>query len=189
MNKLMTVVAVAFAFTAFAADNDGVRRFPRGNGIAAGERGPFQRGGFVPTGDSALLAVSNPKLAEEIGLSAEARDQIKKAEDAYRKGLGELQSKIHEAMSRQTELMKPEKPDEAAVMAAIDDLFDARKAMAKAQARRILVIKGQLTPEQLEKAKAAVRRDREERRGKRTSERRPARPVAPEPKAEGEAVK
>ena len=191
MNKLMTVAVAALALTAFAAENDGARKFSRANGPAAGERGVFPRGGsgFVPAGDSTAAVASNPKLAEAIGLSQEARDQIKKAEADYRKELVGLQARIHEAMNKQAELMKADKPDEAAVMAAVDELFEGRKAMAKAQARRTLAVKGLLTPEQLEKAKTAIQREREERRGRRSAERRPQRPAPAAPKAADEAGK
>ena len=53
---------------------------------------------------------------------------------------------------KQLDLMKAEKIDEAAVMAAIDEVFELRKAMAKEQAKRLIAVKTVLTPEQVAKA-------------------------------------
>ena len=58
---------------------------------------------------------------------------------------------------KQFELMKAEKVDEAAVMKAIDEVFELRKQMAKEQVRRVIEIKSILTPEQIAKAREEMR--------------------------------
>ena len=58
---------------------------------------------------------------------------------------------------KQFDLMKAEKVDEAAVMKAIDEVFELRKQMAKEQVRRVIEIKLILTPEQIAKAREEMR--------------------------------
>ena len=60
-------------------------------------------------------------------------------------------------MEKQVELLKAEKIDEAAVMQAIDEVFEARKEIAKAQTKRTIEIRSILTPEQVTKALEAMR--------------------------------
>ena len=64
---------------------------------------------------------------------------------------------------RQFELMKADKIDEAAVMKAIDEVFELRKEMAKAQVKRVIAVKSVLTPEQIEKAREEVKKMFEQR--------------------------
>ena len=58
---------------------------------------------------------------------------------------------------KQLELMKADKIDEAAVMKAIDEVFELRKEMAKEQIRRVIAVKSILTSEQIAKAREAVK--------------------------------
>ena len=58
---------------------------------------------------------------------------------------------------------------EAAVMAAIDELFDSRKEVSKAQARRSIAVKALLTPEQLEQAGKVMLSFAADRRAQRLS--------------------
>ena len=74
-----------------------------------------------------------------------------------------MHKKVHEATMRQFELMKADKIDEAAVMKAIDEVFELRKEMAKAQVKRVIAVKSVLTPEQIEKAREEVKKMFEQR--------------------------
>lgn len=102
-------------------------------------------------GDPLLRAVMNPRIAESLGLTDEQKAKIKEL-SADRKDNRESQKKVREATMKQLELMKADKIDEAAVMAAIDEVFELRKQMAKDQARRVIAVKSILTPEQIAKA-------------------------------------
>ena len=93
--------------------------------------------------------------------------EIRKASEANRGA----QKKIREASKKQAELMKAAKIDEAAVMAAIDEVFEARKAMAKAQTKRIIAVKSILTPEQIEKFYGEIVKEQKERGARRTGQR------------------
>ena len=89
--------------------------------------------------DPIVRMVSNPAIAEKLGLSDEQKAKLKEIKgdnEANR----EAQKKAREATMKQVELMKAEKVDEAAVMAAIDEVFELRKAMAKEQAKRVIAV-------------------------------------------------
>ena len=177
MKKLMFAMVAALSFAVVAQDAEGpkagqrdggFRHGPRDRGAMAAERGmmPGGFGGGV-MGDPAVMAATNPKIAEKIGLSAEAREQIKKLDADNRAKVQELQKKTREAMEKQAKLMKAEKIDEAAVMAAIDELFECRKEMAKTQTKRLIGVKALLTPEQITKATEFMKELRAERISKR----------------------
>lgn len=164
MKKLAMVVAVATAFAAFAQAPEGEAR-PEGRQRRPpmGER--MRLGGGMPMMDPLVRAVMNPRVAEKIGLDEAQKEQLKAL--ATKQGdVRALQEKVRKGMSRQTELLKAEKIDEAAVMAVIDEVFDARKDIAKAQTKRLIAVKSILTPEQVSKALAEMKELRGEGRGR-----------------------
>lgn len=158
MKRLMLIAATAVAVTAFAQEPavpaaTPVREAPRhAVGRPDMQRSMRGMGGMGMASDPAMIAVMNPRIAEKLGLSKETISQIKDLSAAGRRESIEFQKKIREANEKQQQLMKNPKSDEAAVMAAIDEIFDARKAEAKARAANQLKIKALLTPEQIEKA-------------------------------------
>ena len=177
MKKLMFAMVAALSFAAVAQDAEGPKVGQRDGGF---RHGPRDRGamladrGMMPGGfgggmmsDPAVMAATNPKIAEKIGLSAEACEQIKKLDTDNRAKVQELQKKTRELMEKQAQLMKAEKIDEAAVMAAIDELFECRKEMAKTQTKRLISVKSLLTPEQITKATELLKEFRRDRMAKR----------------------
>ena len=178
MKKLMAVTVAVLGLAAAAQEpvgpQEGMPRGPRGpmmggqRGPMAGERAPMMRGGMsagMPA-DPAVMAVMNPRVAEKLGLSDEVKAQLKQLDREARESIKDLQQKTKAAMDRQASLLKESKIDEAAVMTAIDELFDLRKAMAKAQTKRIIAVKALLTPEQLEKALGGMKELRDSRRAR-----------------------
>ena len=149
MKSLIVVAVAALSCVAFADGPEGGARPEggrRGFGPREGGMGPMM-GGMDPI----VRMVSNPAVAEKLGLSDEQKAKLKELRgdgEANR----EAQKKAREATMKQVELMKAEKVDEAAVMAAIDEVFELRKAMAKEQAKRVIAVKSILTPEQVAKA-------------------------------------
>ena len=149
MKSLIMVAVAALSCVAFA---DGG---PEGGARPEGGRRGFgpREGGMGPMmgGDPIVRMVSNPAVAEKIGLSDEQKaklNELKGDKEANRAA----QDKVRAATMKQLDLMKAEKIDEGAVMAAIDEVFELRKAMAKEQAKRVIAVKSVLTPEQVKKA-------------------------------------
>jgi Spy/CpxP family protein refolding chaperone len=102
--------------------------------------------------DPIVFAVSRPKIVEKLGLSDDQKEKLKAVTDRAKEGRDSMK-KVREATMKQFDLMKAEKVDEAAVMKAIDEVFELRKQMAKDQVRRVIEIKSILTPEQITKAR------------------------------------
>ncbi len=166
MKSLVMVAVAALACVAFAEGPEGGARpegAHRGFGFREG-RGPMAMGS-----DPIVRIVSNPAVAEKIGLSDEQKAKLKELKGSP-DGNRETQKKVREATMKQVELMKAEKIDEAAVMAAIDEVYELRKEMAKSQARRVIAVKSILTPEQVAKAHEELKK-MSEARGERSARR------------------
>ena len=147
MKSLIMVAVAALSCVAFADGGPEGGSRPEG-----GRRGPREGGmGAMMGGDPFVRMVSNPAVADKLGLSDEQKAKLKelKGDNEVNR---EAQKKVREATMKQLDLMKAEKVDEAAVMAAIDEVFELRKAMAKEQAKRVIAVKSVLTPEQVAKA-------------------------------------
>ena len=155
---MLTMVAalccVALAEPAADAPRDGARR-----------GGPGMRGGgpFVDP----ILRVFNPKIAEKLALTDELKAKLKEVTEAAKTAGRDGPTKMRDAMQREAELMKADKIDEAAVMKAIDEVFDLRREMAKAQAKRVIAVKSILTPEQIAKLREETAKMGESRRQRR----------------------
>ena len=139
MKCMIAVCAAALAFATMAQDPT-MRRNPN----PAGAINPVVR------------AALNPKLAEKLGITEEQSAKLK-ALNAEKDGLKEINERIRKGMERQAELLKADKVDEAAVMAALDEVWEARKEVAKRQTKRIIAVKSILTPEQVAKAREAIK--------------------------------
>ena len=139
MKCMIAVCAAALAFAATAQD-------------PTMGRNPNPAGAINPVVRAAL----NPKLAEKLGITEEQSAKLK-ALNAERGGLKELNERIRKGMERQAELLKADKVDEAAVMAALDEVWEARKEVAKRQTKRIIAVKSILTPEQIAKTREAIK--------------------------------
>jgi len=159
MKSLMMVAVAALSCVALADGPAGGAR------PAGGRRGFGPRDGMGPMmggADPIVRMATNPKAAESLGLSDEQKEKLKELGKGGEEGR-EKQKKVRDAAQRQVELMQAEKVDEAAVMKAIDEVFDLRKAMAKEQAKRVIAVKSILTPEQVRKAHEEMRKTFESR--------------------------
>jgi len=145
MKTLIAAATVALVATTFAGPGEGM-------GPGRGPMGHGPQGGFKGPQDPIVKMVTCPKVAEKIALTDEQKAKIKEVVASSKETQKTLRKQLREAMEKQTELLEGEKIDEAAVMAEIDKAFEARKAMAKAQTKRVIAIKSILTPEQIEKA-------------------------------------
>lgn len=168
MNKLVMVVAAAMTFAAFAQEPapsaEGKARPMRPDRAAMSSMRPSMmmgQGAFDPL----MRAVMNPQVAEKIGLSEEQKSKLA-ALKGNNSANRDLQAKVKAGMDRQVELLKAEKIDEAAVMKTIDEVFEARKEMAKAQTKRMIQVRSILTPEQVAKALEAIKEFRGQHRAR-----------------------
>ena len=156
MKKMMLMAAVAAVCGMTSAEGSAVGpgrvMRPDGGGFGGQNRDPIIR------------MVSNPKVAEKIGLSGE--QQAKVAELAKRQpGDGrENQKKLRAARERQAELLKAEQIDEAAVMAAIDEVYEISKTIEKEQVKKTIAVRALLTPEQFRQLDSCSQEIREMRR-------------------------
>ena len=153
--------------------------------LAAVAQEPVQgkvRRGQPGSVDPIVRAALNPKIAEKVGLTEEQQAKLKALEGD--KGvLKGLQEKIRKGMDRQAELMAAEKIDEAAVMATMDEVFEARKEVAKFQMKRLIAVKAILTPEQVKATTEALKSLRDATPGRKPGKR----PQKAKPEAKADA--
>ncbi len=96
----------------------------------------------------------DPKLAQQIGLTA---DQQKKMDDIlqqHRLKLIDLNAALQKQETIMQPLMEAEQPDEAKILSQIDSIAQARAELEKGNARMLLGIRQVLTPDQWTKLKA-----------------------------------
>ena len=127
MKKLMMIAVAALCCVALA---DGPERGARRPGGPFGGMGGMRHHEMGM--DPIVLAVSRPKIVEKLGLSDDQKAKLKAVTDRAKEGR-ESMKKVREATMKQFDLMKAEKVDEAAVMKAIDEVFELRKEIAKAR--------------------------------------------------------
>ena len=123
--------------------------------FAAAAQGRVPMPGHMPQGpnDPVLRAALNPKVAEQVGITEEQTAKLKALQDENANNK-ELNEKIRKGMKQQTKLLNAEKIDEAAVMATVDEIWEARKEMAKSQLKRVIAVRSILTADQVKKIKA-----------------------------------
>jgi Spy/CpxP family protein refolding chaperone len=152
MKKLMMIAVAALCCVVLA---DGPERGERRPGGPRGGMGGMRHHEMMGM-DPIVFAVSRPQVVEKLGLSDEQKEKLKAVTDRAKDGR-EGMKKVREATMKQFDLMKADKVDEAAVMKAIDEVFELRKQMAKDQVRRVIEIKAILTPEQIAKAREEMK--------------------------------
>lgn len=140
--------------------------------LTAVAQGPSGRGMGRTGLDPIMRAAQNPKMAEKIGLSEEQQSKLK-ALASEKDVVKSLQAKVSAGTKRQSELLKAEKIDEAAVLATVDEIFEARKEIAKCQMKRLIAVKTVLTPEQIKAATEALQSMKDQRKGAKKGKRAP----------------
>ena len=114
--------------------------------------------------DPIIRAVQNPKIAAKLGLSEEQTAKLKTLAEGQEELKG-LQEKVRKGMEWQAELLKSKKVDKAAVMSALDEVWAARKEIAKRQMSRLIAVKSILTDEQVAKVREALQTMRNDPKG------------------------
>ena len=151
MKCLMTMLAAAVSLVALAQE-------PAAEGAARPRGGRMAMAGG-PSIEPVLRAAMNPKLAEKASITEEQVAKLKVIADE-KGALKTLHEKVRKGTDRQVELLKAEKIDEAAVMAAIDETWDAKKEVAKYQTKRLIAVKSILSAEQIEKIRETLKAKR-----------------------------
>jgi Spy/CpxP family protein refolding chaperone len=111
-----------------------------------------------------IRAVQNPKIAAKLGLSEEQAAKLKTLAERQEELKG-LQEKVRKGMEWQAELLKAKEVDRAAVMSAFDEVWAARKEIAKLQMSRLITVKSILTDEQVAKVREALQTMRNNPKG------------------------
>jgi len=129
---------------------------------------------------------NDPKLAQEVGLTA---DQQKKMDDILQQNrlkLIDLNAALQKQEATMQPLMEAEQPDENKILAQIDAIAQARAELEKGNARMLLGIRQVLTPDQWTKLKA-LRAEKKEQWGRegRGMRRGPGGPGGPGSSADG----
>ena len=148
MKCLMMMVVATVSLVALA-------REPAAEGAARPRGGRMAMVGG-PSIEPVLRAAMNPKLAEKASITEEQVAKLKVIADE-KGALKTLHEKVRKGTDRQVELLKAEKIDEAAVMAAIDETWDAKKEVAKYQTKRLIAVKSILSAEQIEKIRETLK--------------------------------
>ena len=176
MKTLILTFAAALATVALAQEpaNPGEGAKPERRAVRPmGPRGDRMPAGLPMMMDSVLRMTADPQFAAKLGLTDDQAAKLKEiAKDRGRDR--DAQKQIRKCMDRQAELLGAEKIDEAAVMATVDELCEARKASMKDYIKRMIAARAVLTPEQLEKAKSLVNEFRGGRRPQRPAKDKPA---------------
>lgn len=154
MKCLMTMLVAAVSLAALAQE-------PAAEGTTC-PRGGRKMMTAGPSIEPVLRAAMNPKIAEKAAITEEQIAKLKALVD--KKGaLKPLHEKVRKGTERQVELLKAEKIDEAAVMAALDEAWDAKKEIARYQTKRLIAVKSILSAEQIEKIRDALKAKRDGR--------------------------
>ena len=161
--KKLGIVIVAVLATLCVLAQDRPRRggkHQRGERAAMGERpmhgpGPMMQGAWVPR------MLSNKASLEKIGVTDVALCTKLLAELKPLKEQGEmLEKKLHEVSREQFRMMqgllKDKGADSTAVMDKIDEVAKLRAEQGRLSVRALVVLRDNLSPEQLEKARAFI---------------------------------
>ena len=161
--KKLGIVIVAVLATVCVLAQDRPRRggkHQRGERAAMGERpmhgpGPMMQGAWVPR------MLSNKASLEKIGVTDVALCTKLLAELKPLKEQGEmLEKKLHEVSREQFRMMqgllKDKGADSTAVMDKIDEVAKLRAEQGRLSVRALVVLRDNLSPEQLEKARAFI---------------------------------
>lgn len=141
---------------------------PRERGRRGGpgmEKGPRQD----PMARQSMMMhmLMNPRVAESIGIEEEQIDQIRKFMTDVKKKEIELWAEKEIAGVDQVTLLMADKVDEEALMNAVEKSGKIQTELAKLRVRRVIELKKILSPEQLQKVKAALHERRHRQLGDR----------------------
>ena len=143
-----------------------------GGGVGAGPEGgpgfgehrpPFERA-FGLQGDHGRWW-NNPKIVEKLKLTDDQRKAMDDIMLQHRETLIDLRAGVEKAELGMEPLMGQDQPDEARILAQIDNVAQARAELEKANARFLLALRSKLTPDQWKQVQTFRRDHMQERSG------------------------
>jgi periplasmic protein CpxP/Spy len=103
---------------------------------------------------------NNPRVIERLKLTDDQRKAFDQILLEHRETLIDLHANLEKAELKLEPLVRDDQPNEAAILAQIDKVAQARAELEKANARYLLALRSKLTPEQWKQVQA-FRQDRE----------------------------
>lgn len=103
---------------------------------------------------------NNPRLIDRLKLTDEQRKAFDQILLDHREKLIDLHANLEKAELKLEPLVRDDEPNEAAILAQIDKVAQARAELEKANARYLLALRSKLTPDQWKQVQA-FRQDRE----------------------------
>jgi len=141
------MAAMLLAGTALAQAPGGGMGPEMGAGPGFGQHRPPMERAFGGQGDHGRWW-NNPGVIERLKLTDEQRKAFDGILLEHRKNLIDLRANVEKAELEMEPLMSADQPNEAAILAQIDKVAQARAELEKGNARFLLAIRNKLTPEQ-----------------------------------------
>jgi Spy/CpxP family protein refolding chaperone len=91
---------------------------------------------------------NNPKIVEKLKLTDDQRKAMDTIFQEHREKLVDLRGNVEKAEIAMEPLVRADQPNEAAVLAQIDKVAQARAELEKANARFLFELRAKLTPDQ-----------------------------------------
>ncbi len=126
-------------------------------------RPPFERA-FGPEGRGAQWW-NNPHMVERLKLTDDQRKAMDGILQDHKMTLVDLHANLEKSELAMEPLMKADQPNEAAILAQIDKVAQARAELEKANARFLLALRAKLTPDQWKQVREFRAEGGPERRG------------------------
>lgn len=118
-------------------------------------RGPMGGGGMWFHGWGMGQWWRNPDVAEKIGLSDQQKQQLEKISQDGRLKMIDLRANLEKQQVILGPMLRTYHPDEAAVLAQVDKVSQARAALEKQRIQTMLATRGVLTEEQWNKLQSS----------------------------------
>ena len=156
---VLAVAGVLIAGGLAVAQGPGGEGMPGGGGMAGtegmgsgfGEHRPPMEKAFGGAGGQFW---NNPRIVAELKLTDDQRKAMDGILQEHRMKLVDLQASLKKAELGMEPLMKTDTPDQAAILAQIDKVAQARAELEKANARFLLALRAKLTPDQWKQLQA-----------------------------------
>jgi periplasmic protein CpxP/Spy len=156
------IASLLLAGAALAQGPDGGPMVGRPGGCMDGRRPPIERAFGGPGTEGRWW--NSPRIAERLKLTDDQKKAFDQILMGHREKLIDLRANLEKAELVMEPLVRDDQPNEAAILAQIDKVAQARAELEKANARYLLALRSKLTPEQWKQMRE-FRENREQTRG------------------------